>query len=285
MAELLKLGPDVAPVWAPEGPQHPDDLVSGLELAAMAGLRIKADIALVPCDREEMVGVALYLFYHNIPFAQFHAGDTGSGVHDEVGRWIISRCANLHFCNSPESAQNLVKMGEEPWRVHFVGSTAFDDIGLDTSKVPEEPFDLLLIHPDTYSMEETHRNTLDALRLLDKYTILIGPNHDLNWEVVDMDLSNYIDGSNRDSYYREGLPRAQFLALMKHCKRFITNSSSALYELPAFDITKWVSIGRRNAERKPLEKIEPGASKRIAEILKTVELDDDKLLRKSFLVP
>lgn len=243
------------------------------------------EMALVPCDRPEMVGAALALFYHNVAFAQFHAGDVGSGVHDEVGRWIIGRCASLHFCNSPESAWNLIQMGEEPWRVHVVGSTALDGVEIDQSLCPEVPFDLLLVHPDTFSAENTQKDIETALSLLDKYTVAIGPNGDTYYGIIVQALINYHYQSGAQTYeFRASVPRPQFLGLIKNCKRFITNSSSALYELPAFGIQKWVNIGLRNADRKPLEKIDQGASKRIAEILKTLELDD-RLLRKHFTMP
>ncbi len=258
-----------------------------------------SNFAIVPCDRQTMVGVALALFYNNKPFAQVHAGDSGSDSHDEVGRWIISRCASIHFCNSPESAQNIIKSGEEFWRVHLVGSTAFDNIELDQSLVPKEGFDLLLVHPDTYDETQTSTDITRALNSTkpDRLTIAIGPNHDHHWQTVDRILRQWKarrwpDGlvpfapefSPRFVYYPDGLPRPQFLALMQHCQRFITNSSSALYELPYFDVTKWVNIGHRNANRKPLRTVEPGGSKRIAQIIKNLDLKDPRLLRKQFHV-
>ena len=246
------------------------------------------DFFIVPCDREEMVGVALHLFYHNYPFAQFHGGDIGSGTHDEVGRWIISRCASIHFCNSIESAGNLIKTGEEEWRVHTVGSTAFDGIDPEFDKCPTGDFDLLLVHPDTYSLEDTHRDSLEALGMIDKQTVIIGPNHDRNNDVVRMNIDNFMghwhDSTKPLHYYPAGVHRPQFLGLMQRCTRFITNSSSALLELPMFGIAKHVNIGKRNALRLHLKNISGGASQRIAEILKNLVIDDN-LLRKKFTNP
>ena len=293
MTELEKMMPDIHPFWA-QDKQHPDDLVSGMESAAIAHHMAKADFAIVPCDRQEMVGAALYLFYSNIPFAQLHAGDTGSGIHDEVGRWIISRCASIHFCNSPESAQNLIKSGEETWRIHLVGSTAFDGIEPDDrimtriggapSPAYTDGFLLVLVHPDTYSREATQKAITDAVAAMIKYPIpavVIGGNRDKHWEVVD-DYWRQFTWPQPWRYFSNGLERREFLSLMKHCTKFITNSSSALYELPAFDVTKWVNIGLRNANRKPLQKIEKGGSQRIAQVIRNLEIDD-KLLRKKFV--
>ena len=276
------------------------------EQAYKLHLEHNCDLYIVPCDRREMAGVALTLFSQNQVFAQFHAGDICQGNHDEVYGWIITRCATLHFCNSEESARRILRSGEEAWRVHTVGSTALDDVIdpetgemlLDQSLVPAVPFDLLLIHPDTYSMEDTHRDMMNALTLVDKYTVVIGSNKDPNWEVVDMNVRNFqrigvksrfrIPRQNGPflNYYPEGVPRRQFLALMKDCKRFITNSSSAVNELPAFGISKWVPVGKRNRERRPLDKLHAGGSQRIARIIKHLDLtleEKRKLLVKRFI--
>jgi UDP-N-acetylglucosamine 2-epimerase len=283
IAELEKWS-QFHPFWA-QDKQHPDDLVSGMESAAIAHRMAKLDFGIVPCDRQEMVGVALYLFYHNIPFAQLHAGDTGSGVHDEIGRWIISRCASIHFCDSPQSVNNLLKSGEEDWRVFYVGSTAFDNVTLDESIVPKGPFNLVLVHPDTFSEYQTRTDIEDALWQIGKETlaVVIGPNHDKNWEIIHQAWIKRRDfGPPNINYVPSGFPRPQFLALMKHCTKFITNSSSALYELPFFDRGKWVNIGLRNANREQLRIIDVGASARIALIIRDLVLDD-RLLRKQFV--
>ena len=238
------------------------------------------DIAIVPTDRIEMVGVALYLFTKNLPFAHFHAGDTGSGTHDEVFRFIISRCASLHFCETQQSADTLFKLGEEAWRVKVVGSTAFDNVRIDYGLVPgPRPFDLVLIHPDTYSKEQTHKDILQALSMVDKHAIIIGPNHDTNWEVIDMGIKNWIVGRKSYELYLDGVSRPQFHGLMEKCQRFITNSSSAMYEAPRFN-TNVVNIGERNKNRKPVD-VQTGGSQKIAKILKDLVVRET-LLRKKF---
>jgi UDP-N-acetylglucosamine 2-epimerase len=260
------------------------DVYGGYARAAeifMSDHYILPHISLVPCDRAEMVGVALYLYYHNHPFAQLHAGDTGSDSHDELGRFVISRCASLLFCNSPESAYTLRRLGEEEWRILSVGSTAFDDIKPDYSLVPGRDFDLLLIQPDQ-SSQQTSFDMQTALDKLDKYTVAIGPNKDDNANLVTEALLMYHYRPNAVGFeYHSSVLRPTFLGLMEKCKRFITNSSSALYELPRFGIDKWVAVGKRNADRKPLTEIITGASVKIADVLANTPLDE-KLVRKKW---
>ena len=68
------------------------------------------------------------------------------------------------------------------------------------------------------------------------------------------------------------VPRPQFLGLLKNCKRFITNSSAAYYEAPAFLLPEQIIIvGDRNKERSSnfygLTPLIEGASNRIIDEL------------------
>ena len=69
-----------------------------------------------------------------------------------------------------------------------------------------------------------------------------------------------------DQYY-DNLPRPQFLGLLKNCRRFITNSSAAIYEAPHFlKPEQIIMVGDRNRNR-PKGPFKTGASDRIVEIL------------------
>lgn len=238
--------------------------------------RLEPDIVVVPTDRSEMIPVALTSFYMNIPTFHLYGGTFGSGIHDEFARFIISKCSHIIFCEDDEAKEALVKMGEEWWRCIVVGVTHFDDFELDESVVPKEPYDLFLIHPDTFSAENTKRDVEEAVSLLDKYTIIIEPNREKFYNII-------LDAVSRLSYptYTH-LPRPQFLALVKHAERFITNSSSAIYEAPYLETKEVVMIGERNRSRKPV-KVLTGASDRIVKVLAEIELND-KLIRKRLSV-
>lgn len=237
----------------------------------------KPHIVAVPCDRREMVPLAWSAFSKNIVVAHIlHAGDIGSGVQDEAYRWAISRLSHIMFTNSWESAWNLIRAGEEEWRVYPVGSTILDDMELDDSIVPKEPYDLFLLNPDTTSEQQTLLDVAEALSKIDKLTIAIYPNEDVYRDLI-IEMLHKAMLCNEKIKVFEKLPRNQFLGLLKNCQRFIGNSSAQCYEAPYFGV-QTVKIGHRNRDR-PQTQINVGASEKIVRVLAQIPINE-KLLRK-----
>jgi hypothetical protein len=133
--------------------------------------------------------------------------------------------------------------------VHVVGISHLDDLEVDESKVPVEPYNLLLFNRE--SLQAT-----DWAALVTKgKCIQIGGNPD------------GVIPNMADAFY-PNLPRPQFLGLLKNCQRFITNSSAAIYEAPYFlKPEQIIMVGDRNKNR-PRGPFQTGASDRIVEILK-----------------
>lgn len=245
--------------------------------------REKPDIVLIPCDRGEQVPVALVCLSKNVPIAHFYSGSSiGGNIQDEIYGMIIALCSHIHLCHDEGAVQILKKIGIEDWRIKVVGSTAFDDVTLDYSLVPDEPFDLVLINPDTVSKERTERDIEEALGRLWRRSVIIGPNEDENREIILKKIEEFIRKGKVVCDFYESVSRGQFLALLKKCEHFITNSSSAFYEAPYFS-TPCILIGERNKFRKVPPKIVTGASDRIVEILANIEINE-KLLRKRLLL-
>jgi len=245
--------------------------------------REKPDIVLIPCDRKEQVPVALVCLSKNVPIAHFYSGSSiGGNVQDEIYGTIIALCSHIHLCHDEGAAQTLKKIGIEDWRIKVVGSTAFDDVVLDYSLVPDEPFDLVLINPDTVSKERTERDIEEALGRLWRRSVIIGPNEDENREIILKKIEEFIRKGKVVCDFYESVSRGQFLALLKKCEHFITNSSSAFYEAPYFS-TPCILVGERNKFRKVPPKIVTGASDRIVEILANIKIDE-RLLRKRLLL-
>lgn len=233
----------------------------------------RPDLVLVPCDRLEAFAVAAAAHYSNIPLIHLHAGDYSEGTWDDMARHAISLLANVHFCNGAPSylrtCQLLESVGRSTKHVYEVGSTAFDDLKIDNSIVPDEPFDLVLYNPPTLHPERIEEELDEIVSLLDKLTIWVGPNLDAGSETIINRVQGLI--SEKIRFWRN-MPRPKFLALMQMCERFIGNSSSQTYEAPFFH-TKCVHIGVRNKGREPIE-IRLGGSDRIVKILEEIELND-----------
>jgi UDP-N-acetylglucosamine 2-epimerase len=239
----------------------------------------KPSLAFCSFDRVEMLSACLAFFLNNIPIVHLYSGSSiGGNIHDEIVGMMIALCSHLHLCHDEMAADVLRQMGIEDWRIKVVGSIAFDNVELDTGKVPNEPYDLVLINPDTISAEKTRNDIRKALSLIDKFAVIIYPNEDRFREIIIEEIENYRNWeSHKPHVIYKTIERSQFLALIKHAQRFITNSSSEFFEAPYFG-TYCVHIGERNKNRK-VGKIVPGAVKKIIEILEKLEINE-KFLRK-----
>jgi len=226
-------------------------------------------IVVVPCDREEMLRVAIELFYNRIPMAHFHAGDISKeGSFDDIARHMITLMCDVHFCNGSKAkkrVETLLKtIGKCARHVYNVGTTAFDNVEIDYSIVPNEPFDLVLYNSPTRRLEDIDRDLEKIEKMLNKKTIWIYPNKDVGCERIIGWIERLKQkNSNITTYYR--VPHPQFLGLIKKCDRFIGNSSSIILEAPYFK-TKTIRVGLRNRGRE-IPEFRKGASKRISDII------------------
>ena len=243
-------------------------------------------LILVPTDRNEAVYIAAHAFHEGYIIAHFHAGNLGSLHPDEINRRVISCFSHILFCNTEKDKKNLIKLGEEEWRCFVVGSTAFDEVIPDKSLCPNQPYDLVLLHPDPISKETTFKDLTKTISVISKprfksmFVVWLHPNKDVNHEVIDGFLnSGQLKDFKNNFQIRGDLPRAQFLGLLKNCLRFIGNSSTICYEAPFFGV-QTIRIRKRNMKR---EKITPiiGGAKKIADILTTIEINS-RLRRKKF---
>lgn len=239
-------------------------------------LESKPDLVFTPFDRCEMVFATLAAFYRNIPIAQMHAGDISKGTWDDVTRHVISLYSTLHFCNGQKAADRvkalLNSIGKDSAHVYEVGSTAFDDVELDNTIVPQHPYALVLYMPSTTNPE----TIFSDLKTIEETVLKWKEDHDLAsiWikpsdKVFIQPILDVIDKLEKQGAVKvyDSLPRPQFLALMKDCRFFIGNSSSQLYEAPLFlHKEQIIHIGLRNKGREQV-KIRPGGSQRIADIV------------------
>jgi len=227
---------------------------------ALASLR--PDFILIIGDRGEMLAGAIAGIFLNIPVVHLHGGDQGDdGAHiDDPTRHSITHFAHLHFPATKKSAERILRMGEEKWRVHMVGSPALDDIllnkfypkkylekkyGLDLKKT----FILVLQHPSLTQVNksgEQIKETLEALKEMNIQTILIYPNADAGGRKMIKVIKEYEKYDFLHTY--KSLPRKDYLSLMKYARLMVGNSSSGTIDTPFFKIPV-VNIGTRESVR------------------------------------
>lgn len=80
------------------------------------------DLVLLEGDRGESLAAAIAAGHMNIAIAHVSGGDVTGTVIDESIRHSISKFAQIHFPGTAVSARRLLSMGEDPWRIHMVGT-------------------------------------------------------------------------------------------------------------------------------------------------------------------
>jgi len=237
-----------------ETPQlYPQDFLASYQLLQNYLIPEKPDLVLIVGDRVEMCAAAAAAFHNKAKIAHFYAGVINDPVttFDDVDRHCITLWSDIQFCESEETAQNTeALLYPFKWsNVHIVGISHLDDLEIDESKVPGEPYDLVLMNNPSLTDEPVQFEAGPCI-------VHIGGNPD------------GIIRKLKDAYYYGNLPRPQFLGLLKNCQRFITNSSSAIYEAPHFlKPEQIVMVGDRNRNR-TRGPFQTGASDRIVEILR-----------------
>lgn len=220
---------------------------------------IDPDIIMVLGDRAEMLAGAITGTYLSIPVAHIHGGDISSTV-DEPVRHAITKLSHIHLAATKKSAERLIKMGEEPWRVHVVGSPAVDGIvhGRCTSAEElaakfvldeSEPLLLVIQHPVSVEADraaDDFQETLEAIQELDLQTIIVFPNADAGGRAMIRTINEY--KNNRHLRIFRSLARPDYVGLMKMAAVMVGNSSSGIIEAPALGLPV-VNVGTRQEGR------------------------------------
>jgi UDP-hydrolysing UDP-N-acetyl-D-glucosamine 2-epimerase len=220
---------------------------------------IKPDIILLLGDRAEMLVGAIVGACLAIPVAHIHGGDISSTIDDSF-RHAITKLAHIHFPATKKSAERIIKMGEEKWRVSVVGTPGLDDVlgvkliskkdfaqkyNLDLSK----PFLLVVQHPVTVESDEARiqmEETMLAVKELGYQTIVIYPNGDAGGREMIKVIEKYRKLPFLKIY--KNISRVDYLSLLNVAGALVGNSSSGIIEGPFFNLPS-VNIGTRQLGR------------------------------------
>jgi UDP-N-acetylglucosamine 2-epimerase (non-hydrolysing)/GDP/UDP-N,N'-diacetylbacillosamine 2-epimerase (hydrolysing) len=220
---------------------------------------IKPDILLVLTDLGHTLAGAIAGSHMNIPVAHLHGGDV-SGTVDEFVRHAITKLSHIHLTATKQSAERIIKMGEEPWRVYVVGAPGLDTV-LNKKLIEQEkiakkfaldlkkPILLVVQHPVITEVEQAKtqmRETMEALFGLKEQSIVIYPNADAGGRRMIKVIEQYMKYPFIQMY--KSLPHIEYLSLMKIASVMVGNSSSGIIEAPSFHLPV-VNIGTRQAGR------------------------------------
>src|SRR5205814_4384789 len=86
------------------------------------------DLVLVLGDRYEILSAVQAALIARLPVAHLCGGDITEGAMDDAIRHAITKLAHLHFVTNEAAARRVCQLGEDPMRVHCVGSPGLDNI-------------------------------------------------------------------------------------------------------------------------------------------------------------
>lgn len=244
--------------------------------------QLKPDVTLILGDRVEPLAAVISSAYMNMPVAHIHGGDAAIGGNiDDSNRYAITKFAHIHFPATKKSAERIIRMGEDEWRVHMVGSPALDVI-LNEPLIPakqlakrfgldrDQPLILLAQHPVTTQVDEAPkqiRETLEAIIKVGYPTVLIYPNSDAGGRRMIGVIKEYEDYPLIKTF--KSLRRKEYLSLMKVGSVMIGNSSSGIVEASSLGLPV-VNIGiRQEGRERGKNVIDVGYNKQ--EIAKAIE--------------
>lgn len=219
--------------------------------------RLRPDLIMLAGDRGEQLMGAIAGGHMGIPVAHIQAGELSGNI-DGIVRHAITKLVHLHFAANEEFAQRVIKMGEQPFRVHNTGAPQLDELVIKDDlederirnkyRLRDEKLILVVQHPVTEEERDSNvhlRETLAAIDEIGWTTIMIYPNADAGSELMRTELKNL--NTNKIRLFRN-LPRKDYLGIMRIADVMVGNSSSGILEAPSFKLPA-VNIGRRQNGR------------------------------------
>jgi len=217
------------------------------------------EFILLEGDRGESLAAAIAAAHMNIAVAHVSGGDVTGTIIDEGIRHSITKFAHVHFPGTDMSSKRLLLMGEDPWRVHMVGTPGVN-LKSELSMTPEEvarELDLggtekvvaVLQHPVTTEADdapEQIRETMAAISALAAETVVIYPNADAGGREMIKVIKEYEHLPFIHCF--KSLPRATYVGLLSMADVLVGNSSSGIVEAPDFGLPT-VNVGTRQLGR------------------------------------
>lgn len=225
--------------------------------------RLRPDLMLVLGDRFEILAAVQAAMLCGVPVAHIAGGDVTEGAFDDGMRHAITKLAHVHLTTHEAAAARVRRMGEDPARVHMVGSPGLDWLKrepvMDAATL-EAALDaplgernlLITFHPVTLADDRglsQFEALLAALDALPRETVkwVTRPNSDPGHMAIEAALDRWAAGRDDVRVY-DSLGSARYLGLMAQVDAVVGNSSSGLYEAPSFRVPT-IDVGDRQGGR------------------------------------
>ena len=216
-------------------------------------------------DREEGIAAAIVANYMDVCLIHLAGGDPVFLNADDPMRFAITKLAHIHCAFAEEYAANLLKVGEEDFRVVWTGNPSLDNIK-NTSEVSLEEisdflgvditdgrYAVLIKHPLSSEKTDSEEQMRVALQALEKFgrendyrIIGIYPNTDPGAYGI-LDVIDSYDNSQHIHFFKT-LPHEIFVNLIRNARALTGNSSMGILEAPFYGLPA-VNIGNRQTGR------------------------------------
>tara|TARA_A100001015_G_C14963951_1_gene702094 strand:+ start:474 stop:1652 length:1179 start_codon:yes stop_codon:yes gene_type:complete len=222
-------------------------------------------------DRYETFTAAYTASFLRIPIIHIEGGDiTEGGALDDLFRHSITRLSHLHFVTNKKANSNLLKSGEEKWRIKRVGLPSLNDIKkikiinyknlMKKYKIiNHKKFIIFTLHPLSNNLDQTKieiDNSLKSLIHLSKFYFIIitYPNNDYGSDLIIKKINQLKKMNLRNLITVKSLGGEDYFSFLSLSKLknirsvCLGNSSSGIKEAVSFKCPS-INIGDRQKGR------------------------------------
>lgn len=240
---------------------------------ATAFANLRPDVVLTVADRFETLATAVAASYMNITLAHTQGGEVTGSI-DESVRHAVTKFSHIHFPATDQSAERLIKLGENPDYIFRTGCPAidllpeikgkplpkqfFDDwhigggSGAGATIDPVKPYLVVMQHPVTTeygSGLDQINETLKAVHGSGMQAVWFWPNVDAGSEDISKGLRVFRENTaNHHIRFFRNMPPEEFALLLANCACMVGNSSAGLREAAFLGVPS-VNIGNRQNGR------------------------------------
>jgi UDP-hydrolysing UDP-N-acetyl-D-glucosamine 2-epimerase len=222
----------------------------------------RPDVVVLTADRWELLPLSTAATLAAVPIVHLFGGDITAGAIDDQVRHAVTKLAHVHVPASAGSAARIRQLGEEPWRIHFVGDPGLDQFVRGRAASREELASffgfapgattlLVTFHPTTVLAPAAIRHEVSELvAALGRHAgpvVVTAPAADPGEDIVRDALERFASG-RRDTVFVESLGGVRYRGLMRVAGAVVGNSSSGIVEAPCVPVPS-VNIGDRQAGR------------------------------------
>lgn len=227
------------------------------------------DLLIVLGDRFEIFAACAAATIQGVAIAHISGGDVTEGALDDTFRHCITKMSFLHFPGCKKSAERIVQLGEDPFRVFEVGEPGVEnclsvpflsiselqaDLGFD---IIGKPYSIVTFHPVTNENNTAKEQVAELISALENFPdmnfIITKANADAGGRAIN-EIWDEQTNAHANWLLVSSLGVERYISAMKYAVMIIGNSSSGIVEAPAMK-TPTINIGDRQKGRMMAESV------------------------------